>query len=297
MTQYFNKFPTIYYNGSFAKNLLSRVDFTDITKNNIAVYYPYLMSEYERVDNLSYDYYGDADFAWLIMLSNGIVDPYYGMNISDDDFISLMNKKYGSIQNAYNTIYAFKTNWENDDRTLDQSGYDALPAVVRKYWAFLNPTGNKNIYVRKREDIYVSTNKIVSLPFTYDSGSTEFQVGERISQKYSSSLTTHAVVTNIDVTNNILTLKHYVGEFIETLAPASYHLTGDTSGASATLSASNISDLTVISSSFTADEEFYWKPISVFDYEAEINNVKREIVLVDKSRKDDIAKQVKDLLA
>ena len=137
----------------------------------------------------------------------------------------------------------------------------------------------------------------MSLPFTYDSGSTEFQVGERISQKYSSSLTTHAVVTNIDVTNNILTLKHYVGEFIETLAPASYHLTGDTSGASATLSASNISDLTVISSSFTADEEFYWKPVSVFDHEAEVNNVKREIVLVDKSRKDDIAKQVKDLLA
>jgi len=295
MSGFFNKFPTISYNGSFAKNILSRVNFNNLSRKNITQYYPYTMSEYERVDNLAYDYYSDPDYAWLIMLANQIVDPYYDMVISDDDFNSLMVKKYGSLFAAQTTIYGFKTSWESDDRILDQAAYDSLPVQVKKYWN--NVASYNNItysYVRKQEDLYATTNRIVLIPYTPGIGS--FVIGETISQPYNASLTSTAVITNIDTVNHVLTVKHYIGAFI-----AGPTVTGSTSGATATLAANIIDDIIAnggnnLQRNFTADEDIYWTPITVYDYEWQKNNDKRNIVLIDKTKSNDIANQVKKLL-
>ena len=164
---FFSKFPTISYNDTFAKNILARVNFNDVSRKNIIQYYSYTMSQYERVDNLAFDYYDDSDFAWLVMLANQVVDPYYDLNISDDDFNSLISTKYGSILDAQTKVYAFKTNWESDDRILDQAAYDALPSITKKYW---NPIISYNsltqTYERKKQDILISTNRTVTIPFS-----------------------------------------------------------------------------------------------------------------------------------
>ena len=295
MTKFFQKFPTINYKGSFAKNILSRVNFNNLSRKNITQYYPYTMSEYERVDNLAYDYYSDPDYAWLIMLANQIVDPYYDMVISDEDFNSLMVKKYGSLYNAQNTIYGFKTAWESDDRILDQAAYDSLPPVTKKYWDNLATYNSLSYsYTRKKEDVYVTTNRIVTIPYTPGSGS--FVIGETITQPYNSTLTSSAFITNIDTVKHILTVKHYIGAFL-----AGPTVTGKTSGATATLAANVIDDTVAnggnnIQRNFTADEDIYWAPITVYDYEWQRNNDKRNIVLIDKTKSNDIANQVKKLL-
>jgi len=290
---FFSKFPTISYNDTFAKNILARVNFNDVSRKNIIQYYSYTMSQYERVDNLAFDYYDDSDFAWLVMLANQVVDPYYDLNISDDDFNSLISTKYGSILDAQTKVYAFKTNWESDDRILDQAAYDALPSITKKYW---NPIISYNsltqTYERKKQDILISTNRTVTIPFSSASGS--FEVGETISQPYSPSLTSKAEITNIDTTNNIITAKHYIGQFL------SGTITGNRSGVTATVP--NIVDQLVsnggniIQRNISQDEDVYWVPISVYDYEYKLNDDKRNISLIEKQRSGDIANQVKKLL-
>jgi len=94
MTQFFKKFPVINYNGSPAVNLMARVNMSKLSLNNKQAYYTYVMPQGERPDNVSYDYYKDPDYVWLLGLSNQVIDPYYDFPISPDDLNKLIVKKY-----------------------------------------------------------------------------------------------------------------------------------------------------------------------------------------------------------
>ena len=76
MTQYFKKFPKINYNNNLAINLLARVTMSKLALNSKQAYYEYVVKEGTHPDNLSYDYYSNSDYIWLINLANQFVDPY-----------------------------------------------------------------------------------------------------------------------------------------------------------------------------------------------------------------------------
>jgi hypothetical protein len=78
MSRYFDRFPVIDYDGTIAKNILTRVDFTEQSKKDIYSTFQFTLEEgFERPDLLSYNYYGSSQFDWMIYLTNNIVDPYY----------------------------------------------------------------------------------------------------------------------------------------------------------------------------------------------------------------------------
>ena len=206
MTKFFNKFPKITYENNLAINLLARVTMSKLALNSKQAYYNYTIVEGTRPDNLSYNYYDNPDYVWLIGLANQIVDPYYDFPISTENLNILITKKYGSVANAQNTIKFFRTNWLADESRITTATYSALnasfnllsednyeiisedttnivayytPKTVgaseQKYWApEINQNNSIIAYVRKKEDWVVTTNKVQNLSYDYSVVDNEF---------------------------------------------------------------------------------------------------------------------------
>lgn len=285
---YFNKFPTISYDGKLAKNLLTRVKVSDSTKNSRQLYLPYTLSEYDRADVISKQYYDEAGYSWLVWYSNDMVDPYYDMPLSDDELYNLIVEKYGSLELANRKIYYYNTNWYNDDARITPSAYDSLPGSSKKYW---NPVVNNFeeepiAYIRKKEDQILSTNKILSLTITT---SNTFTVGEEIRI----DVNNYAFVTKSNTTN--ITCQHVVGVITanSTYTPT---ITGQESGTTAVITSVDRgpqnSQNEYLWETLAARDVLYWEPITFFQYEFDLNQKKREIFLIDNRYRNQIEDEI-----
>ena len=312
MTKFFNKFPKITYENNLAINLLARVTMSKLALNSKQAYYDYTIVEGTRPDNLSYNYYDNSDYVWLIGLANQIVDPYYDFPISTENLNILITKKYGSIANAQNIIKFFRTNWLADESRITTAAYSALGVGEQKYWApEINQNNSILAYVRKKEDWVVTTNKVQQLsidnasfnlltegnfnlttetksgnvydiivdstPATVTDAS--FIAGELVSQN---GVTFATVVTSSETT---LVIQHISGTAV------TGEITGLTSGASGT-----VASLNTISINIPAEELIYWESVSVYDYEVEQNAKKRNIKLIDNRFADSATKELKNLM-
>ena len=308
MTKFFNKFPKITYENNLAINLLARVTMSKLALNSKQAYYDYTIVEGTRPDNLSYNYYDNSDYVWLIGLANQIVDPYYDFPISTENLNILITKKYGSIANAQNIIKFFRTNWLADESRITTAAYSALGVGEQKYWApEINQNNSIIAYVRKKEDWVVTTNKIQQLSIDNASFNllsednyeiisedtsnivvdytpetvpdNKFVAGELVSQN---GVTFATVVTSSETT---LVIQHISGTAV------TGEITGLTSGASGT-----VASLNTISINIPAEELIYWEFVSVYDYEVEQNAKKRNIKLIDNRFADSATKELKNLM-
>ena len=281
MTDYFKKLPTVYYNKVPAKNLLARADLTKISRSNSLVFYPYTMEEGDRADMISYNYYDESDYAWLIYFANDVIDPYFDMNISDENFQELINKKYGSLANASTSKKYYKNNWaENLDQVINISGYSALPANLKKYW---DPIVDENYriisYRRKNVDWIVNTNRVIQLDI------------ETVSEPFKfADLVTNGTATGTCVFANTttITLQHISGAFSD----SAYQVTSRYSNVTA-----NVTSMTLIKENLDAAEEIYYSPVTFLDYEEEQNMKKKEIQLIDKRLANKAASELKKVMS
>jgi hypothetical protein len=260
---YFNKIPTINYNGYTVKNLLARAKISDKTKANKLAFYPYTMKETERADILSNDYYDSPGYTWLIWLANDIVDPYYDMPMDENDFYRFIETKYGSYQTAARKVKYYRMKYDNEER-LTIAEFNGLNSSLKKYY---DPVVDNNYgvqrYKRKQDDHIAQTNKVVQLTFTAEI--TPFTVGEEIrvnSDNYAFVTFSNATVT---------TCHHVTGAFSE-----GNTVTGQESNVSAT-----VSTATILSETLASTDAAYWEPVTFLDYEQELNEMKKEIQLLD----------------
>ena len=107
---YFRNFPDIKYALSANKagtpthidikdyfNLLTVRD--DIYREE-TLYTPYNIKNGERPDEISYKFYGDEQFYWVILQINEIVDYYTQWPLSDYELTQYVYKKYGGVTGA-----------------------------------------------------------------------------------------------------------------------------------------------------------------------------------------------------
>jgi hypothetical protein len=273
MARYFDRFPIVDYDGSVAKNILARVDFTEKTKRDIYSTFQFTLEEgFERPDLLSYNYYGSSKFDWMIYLTNNIVDPYYDYYKSTEDFKNYMETKYGSNSNARSITLFYRLNWHEDERTITVQQYEALvadeTANARKYWKpKLTNTGAVIGYERIKEDWTVSTNKVLSLSLTVSPSG--FAIGDRVTQ---TSTGAFATVDYIDLENNRLTVKHVNGTFTVN-------------------EAEGIKEITLISQNIPEAEAEYWYAVNAYDDEQETNELKRNVFVLKSSYLAETEKQ------
>lgn len=267
MARYFDKFPTIDYNGTPAKNILARVDFTPEAKRDVYSNFDYTIEDgVSRPDVLSYGYYNNSYYDWLIYLSNGVIDPYHDYYKEPGDFNSYIVAKYGSLSQARNKILYYRNAWSSDESTISVSTYDALSASIKKYWtSVVDVNGVVTGYSRLKTDWIVSTNKIVELTVASVAG---YSVNDKVTQGAA-----EAFVAKVDSTNSILIVQHVTGAF--------------TTG---TLGTTTITKVNTIQTNIAEAEAAFWEQVSAYEYEEESNELKRYINLIRAEYVPDIEK-------
>lgn len=275
---YFDKLPNISYNGYTVKNILSRARLSDKTRSNRVLFYPYTIKEDERPDHISNYYYDDPGYTWLIYMTNNIVDPYYDMPLNNDDLNALIIKKYGNIETAQRKVMYYRNNWSFSTDQISIDNFQSLPSYAAKYFdPIVDPNYNVRAYVRKRHDDVVSTNRLVQL--TLD-GSYNFTIGEEVQV----SPTTYAFVVNTNGPDIIV--QHTHGDII-----VGNQITGQESLVQGLVTAVN-----TLSETIAFTEAVYWSPVSMFDYEMEQNEIKKQINLIDARYKSNVESELKRTL-
>ena len=116
MSEYFSNYPKIAYditgtnstNPDFtvAVNLMVRNKIRDAVENDVTIFYPYIVPE-DETRCFDYQYYGDTQYTWSILLVNNIIDPYWECPLSYKDFRGYVVTKYGSIEKAQTTVHQY----------------------------------------------------------------------------------------------------------------------------------------------------------------------------------------------
>jgi hypothetical protein len=268
MTKYFSRFPLVDYDGTPAKNILARVDFTDQTKKDIYVNFDYVLQDGStRPDVLSFNYYNSPQYDWLIYMTNNVIDPYHDYYKSQDDFKNYIVGKYGSADIARSKILFYRNDWAPDESLITETVYEGLSTSIKKYWKpKLNTTNQIVGYDRVKDDWTVSTNRIVQLTVTVDISS--FEPGDIISQ---SSTNASGTLVSKDVDTGILIVQHVEGAF-------------------AVSTADKISDVIILKENISTAESAFWAPVYAYDYEEEQNELKKYISLIKSSYVPDVEK-------
>ena len=93
---YFKHFPTTTYDNQVVLDITRKAKFDSIVKDGALDYMSYTVEEGERPEDVAYYYYDDASLAWLVLLSNDILDPYTQWPKSQSDLEKYIIAQYES---------------------------------------------------------------------------------------------------------------------------------------------------------------------------------------------------------
>lgn len=95
MSRYFTYFqPYINYSGVLVTDITKRAKIRDLVRNSTYVFIPYTVEGNDRPEDISYFYYENVAYTWLIYLANDIIDPYHQWVMDDLTFDNFLIKKY-----------------------------------------------------------------------------------------------------------------------------------------------------------------------------------------------------------
>jgi len=136
---YFTNFPTIEYADKVARNLIARPKVKEFVLNNPTSIYDYVIKDGERPDTIANDYYGNPNFAWLVMLANDMTDPYYDWPLDQRAFVKFIISKYGTVAAAKAQILHYK-------RTYTANEIKGNPALEGKKFIISKETFDNNMF-------------------------------------------------------------------------------------------------------------------------------------------------------
>lgn len=271
--KYFTKFPTFVYRDKIARDITRRISIDPVDQNNPYNFYPFLLRDELRSDQVADFYHRDPELDWLVYHTNKIIDPYYDWHNNNEVFTALLISKYGSVESAMEKIYIYSNNWANDDTQYTPSQYDnQLPNAWKKYYSPIwGPKAEIIGYQRKQEDFFQNTNRILKYDITYVSANT-FQLEEIVDIKYEGLIVGGGEVEYVNSTS--VSIKHVSGN---TIANSSVviNLLGETSFANATSNA-----VTTVVESIPLDEDHFWSPVYYYEYELGKNEERKHINLI-----------------
>lgn len=109
--RFFQYFPIVNYDitGDLPRqsrtvtDILSRAKILDSIKSQTFIYYQYVVRDGDTPEILAYNYYGNTNRHWIILLANDIVDVFYDWPLNSTNFDKYITKKYGSFSTAQTT--------------------------------------------------------------------------------------------------------------------------------------------------------------------------------------------------
>lgn len=129
--KYFEYLPTFEYSQISATNIMVRAKVREFVLNNAAVYYKHTIQDGQRPDTLATQYYGNSNYTWLIFYANNIYDPIFDWPLTNEQLISHLENKVGSLENAQQTPHHYLL----DERyIIDKATYENVnvPANTKR---------------------------------------------------------------------------------------------------------------------------------------------------------------------
>ncbi len=295
---YFNKLPTVSYNGYDVKNILARAQLSKQTKASYALFYPYALTDDDRIDRLSKNYYENAGYSWLVWLANETIDPYYGLSVTDFDLANLITSKYGSIDVAARKIKHYRIDWVNATSELTPQQFedltkDSFNGSHRKYYeVVLDSYGLVKKYVRKQDDSTIFTNQTIILTLSNVVGT--FVKDEEIQINNNPNI--YAFVKTVN--GSTLTVQHTTGFPVDSSVPAGTFFTLSDTFTGYTVTGKESQATGIISSgtgvkTIAEVDSLFWSPVTYLDYEYEENTKKKYIQLIGSQYRNTVEDQFK----
>ena len=281
---YFTKFPLINYKNNAALDITRKVKFVESVRENPFMFFPYTINNFERLDQIANKLYEDSYYDWLIMISNNMVDPYYGNYLDDYQFQNFIIKKYGSIENSQEKIISWRNNWETSD-SITISAYNSLAPERKKYWKPVYREDNKKVilnYSRKRNDWSHRTNKLVKYAV---SGSHDFKQDEMVVIKNGSDIVGQGEIEYANGPNIIL--KNVLND---------YNFVGIMSSRTTDNQVEIVSNLDILNSGINDLELSYYSPLFAYEYETELNEYNKTLILLRNEHSYDVNEKITNLL-
>ena len=281
MSGFFNYFPSLFYSNTAVTNIIAKVRFDQSVSKNLAVFYPYVVEEGERPDQIAQHYYDNPSYDWIVYLSNNITDPYHEWPLTQAAFDDYIKAKYGSTANAQAQIAYYTVNYENDDSVISTAAYDALAGVQKQYWVPITGYSNTILnYERKALDQVVETNKVVSLTGSFTSSFVENDIIKQAG----------GVMGTVGFANSTnIVIKHTTGTW---QAGQTVYIGLSNTAANATVTAVN-----TIYQPISSEELSYWMPAYQYDVEFANNEQKKHIKLLSNIYLNKIEADMKDVLS
>ena len=99
---YFSKFPLMAYdvkgieNYKLLPNILRRVKLRAGIRSGAFLFDKYDVRDGERPEDIAFKWFGDAEYHWVILMTNNITDRYYQWPLSQPQFQEHLKDKYGA---------------------------------------------------------------------------------------------------------------------------------------------------------------------------------------------------------
>ena len=99
---YFNRFPLIGYDIKGNKqykllpDILRRVKLRSGIRNGSFLFDKYNVKQGEKPEDIAFKWFGDAEYHWIILMTNNVTDRYYQWPMTQPQFEEFLTDKYGA---------------------------------------------------------------------------------------------------------------------------------------------------------------------------------------------------------
>ena len=103
---FFNRLPNIEYDQKplvfpfsetqyvLAKNFFRRFKLSESSYNFQNFFTEYQLTDEDRIDYLSYKFYGTSEFDWVILITNNLINSYFDLPVRESDLYEMVVKAY-----------------------------------------------------------------------------------------------------------------------------------------------------------------------------------------------------------
>lgn len=327
MATFFSKYPKLLVNNLLVTDIIARVNIREKYSDKLSIFYPYSLQEGDTPEIIAEKYYGDAEKHWIVLLANDIIDPFFEFPFDYPTFERYLNEKYKAYAENFQLwkIVGWRGQWQswntyevNQGVYLDNTAYLCIKEVTTegilltdsKYWQkFLAGKDYRftwgpavtyykndvveyqdNIYICLQDNVYNQSLSNSDYWTTYSTGYEYAQITTNINPPgYRAVLTTTDTISGESTTEKIwIDEKSFHDEYVYPSGANSSDMSDEIN------SRFNYADMTtqVGNIEFTQTRE----KVTIYDYEMELNEGKREIQLIREEYASQLDKELKLLM-
>jgi len=201
---FFSKIPNIEYDKKplvfpfsetqyvLAKNFFRRIKLSDTSFTSSLYFNKYTMTDDDRFDLISNQFYGTTSYDWIIMITNNIINPYFDAPIKNSQLYDFVEQKYNEVDGIhhYETLSVSNSRGEEILKAgliVDKAYYDSqhkfydrgTQSTFVKYGnEFCMPVSNYEYELQindKRRELYILRPEFIDSFISQFEGLTEYK--------------------------------------------------------------------------------------------------------------------------